>query len=74
MLFKRLETSNKLLKLVDENYVSSESEEECKAVEEPETLEPLGSVEESKAAVLAQLPEDYNLVEEVQDEEEDYAF
>ena len=74
MIFKGIDTSKNLLKLIDDNYISSESEiEECKIAGQEVITAPLGFVEDSKEAVLIQLPEDYNLVEEVQDEEEDCA-
>lgn len=53
MIFKGLDTSNNLRRLVDENYASSESEvEESKLATKDVVTTPIGFVEESKAAVL----------------------
>ena len=74
MSFKGLETSKKLLKLTGEYVSSSDSEnpnEEEKLGSGANSKRKLSSFEESKGgeASLTELPEDYDLVEEVQDEE-----
>ena len=68
MKIKGLETSKNLLRLTGE-YVSSDegnSDEDCK---EGGAASMHGGFEESKEAALTELPEDYDLVEEVRDEE-----
>ena len=77
MKIKGLETSKNLLKLTGE-YISSEDEEddlgeESKTGPANQNKTAAGALdqqfEESKAASLTELPEDYDLVEEVPDEE-----
>ena len=73
-MFKGLECSKKLLKLVDAYESSGEEEEECKQIHpEGPGHQPHDNLEEVKAAELTQLPDDYDLVEEVRDEEDDCA-
>ena len=66
-MFKGLETSKKLLKLVDE-YVSSEEEEGEESKDGKDLASQPQEFEERKTAELTQLPEGYDLVEEVKDE------
>ena len=69
MRIKGLETSKNLLKLTGEYVSSSESSDEEQKAGVGNSRRHSKSHEESKSAALTELPEDYDLVEEVRDEE-----